>query len=315
MKYLTFKNGDQMPAIGLGTWKAKDETVKKAVKYAIASGYRHIDTAAIYGNEVAIGEAINESINEGLIDRYSLFITSKLWNNAHHPESVLPALKESLEKLKLDYLDLYLVHWPVAFKSKAVMPRDANDYIPLSELPIENSWRMMEQAKKEGLAKHIGVSNFSKKKLENLIQKAKQTPEVNQVELQPLLQQNELLQFCKQHHIHLTAYSPLGSRDRAQEMKAENEPNLFEIPIIKNIAEKHQVHPASVLINWHLQRNTSVIPKSTSFKNIEENLKAASLKLDEDDLNKISTLDKNYRFITGKFFEMPEKGYENIYDE
>lgn len=315
MKTLQFTNGETMPVVGLGTWKAKGDEVKQAIKAAIELGYRHIDTAAIYGNEADIGEALAEVFAEGKIQREDLFITSKLWNDAHHPENVLPALKDSLQKLKLEYLDLYLIHWPVAFKAGVPMPENASDYVSLSEVPIIETWEKMEEAKEKGLTKHIGVSNFSIKKLSDLIEKSKINPEVNQVELHPLLQQKDLFQFCNKHNILLTAYSPLGSGDRSEQMKAANEPNLFDIPIIKSIAQKHNIHPAQVLVSWHANRGTSVIPKSVTPKNMESNLKAGKIKLDEDDMNEIKGLDKNYRFITGKFFEMPEKGYYNIYDE
>ena len=244
-----------------------------------------------------------------------VFITSKLWNDAHHPENVIAALETSLKKLKLNYLDLYLIHWPVAFKAGVPMPESASDYVSLNELPLIETWKKMEEAKERGLVKHIGVSNFSVKKLENLIEKANYKPKVNQVELHPLLQQNNLYQFCKGHNIHLTAYSPLGSGDRSEQMKAANEPNLFDIPDIKEIANRHNIHPAQVLIGWHANRNVSVIPKSVTPKNMDSNLKAGELHFSESDMNTIAQLDKNYRFINGKFFEMPEKGYINIYDE
>ncbi|MBW2938962.1 aldo/keto reductase [Aureisphaera sp. CAU 1614] len=315
MKTLQFTNGDTIPVVGLGTWKAKGDEVKQALKTAIKIGYRHIDTAAIYGNEVDIGEALAEVFAEGNVTRKDLFITSKLWNDAHHQENVIPALKDSLQKLQLEYLDLYLIHWPVAFKAGIPMPESASDFVPLSEVPISKTWNKMEEAKEKDLVKHIGVSNFSVKKLSDLIEKAKVAPEVNQVELHPLLQQKELLQFCTKHNILLTAYSPLGSGDRSEQMKAANEPNLFTIPEITSIAQKHNIHPAQVLVSWHANRGTSVIPKSVTPKNMESNLKAGEIKLDETDMKLLASLDKNYRFITGKFFEMPEKGYINIYDE
>lgn len=315
MKYLHFSNGDKMPAIGLGTWKATGDDVKQAVKDAVHSGYRHIDTAAIYGNESEIGEALQELFHLGVVSREDLFITSKLWNDAHHPDDVLPALKTSLEKLQLDHLDLYLIHWPIAFKSGVPMPESAADYISLEELPLATTWAIMEEAQKLGLTKHIGVSNFSVKKLKDLISKANTKPEVNQVEMHPLLQQEDLFNYCKDQNILLTAYSPLGSGDRSESMKSGDEPNLFELPTIQEIAEKHKVHPAKVLIGWHVQRGTSVIPKSTTKSHIESNLHAGDIVFDKDDIKALRAMDKHYRYITGKFFEQPEKGYVNIYDE
>ncbi len=315
MKTLTFNNGDTFHAIGLGTWKATGQELKNALRYAIDAGYRHIDTAAVYGNEAEIGEVLQSIFNEGTISREDLFITSKLWNDSHHSESVIPALQDSLEKLCLDYLDLYLIHWPVAFQKGIGFPQAPEDYIPLEKLPISETWKSMEAAKQQGLARHIGVSNFSVKKLKDLVANSQEQPEMNQVEMHPLLQQPNLVNYCKEQGILLTAYSPLGSGDRTAAMKADNEPNLFEIPTIKTIAQKYGVHPASVLINWHTTRDTAVIPKSTTQKNIVSNFESNNLTLDASDLEQIKSLDRNYRFINGKFFEMPGSGYSNIYDE
>ena len=301
--------------IGLGTWKATGDEVKNAVKKAIKAGIRHIDTAAIYGNETEIGEILAELYMNGELKREDLFITSKLWNDAHHELSVVPALKESLEKLQLDYLDLYLIHWPVATKKGVLFPSEPPDYIPLEQLPVIETWRQMEIAKEMGLTRHIGVSNFSKKKLKDLLPKTKIKPEMNQIELHPLLQQNELVNYCHSENILITAYSPLGSRDRNPEMKAPNEPNLFDIQVIKDIALKHNCKPAQVLLAWHCERRTTVIPKSTSKENIISNFMAGSISLDKDDMGQIAELDRNYRYINGIFFEMPERGYTNIFDD
>lgn len=315
MKTLKFENNDTMHAIGLGTWKSKGNEVKKAVKEALYSGYRHIDTAAVYDNEENIGEALAEVFAEGKILREDVFITSKLWNDSHKEGYVRPALETSLKKLGLDYLDLYLIHWPVAFKNGVDFPKKADDYYSLEEVPIIETWKQMESIKEEGLARHIGVSNFSNIKLKDLVSKAKIKPEMNQIELHPLLQQNDLLDYCKENNIHLTAYSPLGSGDRSDSMKGENEPNLLGIKSIKDIARKHNASEGQILISWHNHRGTAAIPKSTSKDHIEENFKAASIELDDDDLKKISHLDEDYRYITGKFFEEPSKGYVDIYDE
>ena len=315
MKTLKFKNNDQMPAIGLGTWKATGEEVKKAVKEALIAGFRHIDTAAIYQNETEIGQALKEAFAEGVIKREDVFITSKLWNDAHGENEVATALQESLQRLQLDYLDLYLIHWPVSFVSGVLFPQKPSEYIPPYKSPIETAWNQMEQVKSEGLVRHIGVSNFSVKKLKDLISKANTKPEVNQVELHPLLQQNKLVDYCSSQEILVTSYSPLGSGDRTPEMKADNEPNLMGLEILTDIAKKHEISTAQVLISWHLHRNCSVIPKSSSKNHIEANYKAHLVALDTADMQKIASLDKNYRFITGKFFEMPGSGYTNIYDE
>ncbi|MAB56219.1 aldo/keto reductase [Aequorivita vladivostokensis] len=315
MKTLKFTNGDTMHAIGLGTWKSTGADVKKAVKDALHAGYRHIDTAAAYGNEEVIGEALSEIFAEGKIFREDVFITSKLWNDSHAEGQVIPALQDSLKKLQLDYLDLYLIHWPVAFRNGVDFPKKPEDYLTPEEAPIIETWKQMEKAKKDGLAKHIGVSNFSDVKLKELIVKASVKPEMNQVELHPLLQQDDLLAYCKSENVLVTAYSPLGSGDRSDSMKGENEPNLLEIDTIKDIAKKHNASAGQILISWHNHRGNAAIPKSTSKEHIKENFKAASIELDETDMKAIAKLDEHYRFITGKFFEEPSKGYKDIYDE
>src|SRR5690554_5901906 len=315
MKKLKFNNGDTMHAIGLGTWKANGEKLKTAVKDALYAGYRHIDTAATYGNEEVIGEALAEVFAEGNIKREDVFITSKLWNDSHAEKDVIPALQQSLKRLQLDYLDLFLIHWPVAFKLGVAFPKSANDYLPIEKAPIIDTWKQLERAKKNGLAKHIGVSNFSVKKLKDLISKATIKPEMNQVELHPLLQQNDLLEFCKSENILLTAYSPLGSGDRISAMKAEDEPNMFDIDVLKEIAKDRSATVPQVLIAWHNHRGCAAIPKSTTKDHIISNFKSADVELRDSDMEKIAKLDRHYRYINGKFFEEESKGYVNLYDE
>ena len=306
-----------MPAFGLGTWKSAPGEVKKAVIEAIRIGYRHLDCAAIYGNENEIGEAITQCIQTGVVHRKELWITSKLWNNAHQSDQVQPALEKTLKDLAVDYLDLYLMHWPVAFKPGVALPEDEEGYLSLREVPLTETWSAMQALKEKGLTKHIGVSNFSSKKLQELIALGGQTPEMNQVELHPYLQQQSLLDFCQKHAIHVTAYSPLGSMDRPESMKKSGEPMPLENETIKSVAAAHEVSPAQILIAWALQRGTSVIPKSTNPKRLLENFDAQTITLSTQEMDQIQLQDKAERIVDGLFFTAESKGYTaaSLWDE
>lgn len=305
-----------MPVIGLGTWKSSPEKVVQAVEIALNNGYRHIDCAATYGNEADVGKAFKNVFSHGKISREEVWITSKLWNNAHRSKDVIPALKQTLKDLQLDYLDLYLMHWPVAFKSGLEgPPQKDEEYLSLKEVPIIETWEAMLEAKRQGLTRHIGVSNFSIKKLEDLAKRTDSPPELNQIELHPYLQQNKMLTYCDRNDIHLTAYAPLGSGDRIPSMKADEEPSLLNNKTIMEIAKKHGASPAQVLINWSVGRGTAVIPKSTNESRIKENLQSLEFTLDQTDLEAIGKLDEHFRYVSGKFFVTEGNSYENIFDE
>lgn len=299
MKTLKFSNNDEMPAFGLGTWKSGEGEVYNALKTAIKTGYRHIDCAAAYGNEKEVGKALSELFKEGVVAREDVWITSKLWSNMHAKEDVILALKQSLSDLQLEYLDLYLIHWPIAQKKEIPFVSKVEDFIPLEELPNEVTWEGLEKGVELGLVKHIGVSNFGPKALQQLISNSKIKPEMNQVESHPYYQQNDMLSFCKANNMHITAYAPLGSGDRAAKFKAEDEPMLLQDPVIVDIAKSKNATPGQVLISWALHRGTSVIPKSVNPGRIAQNFESQSIELSESDMKRIAALDMNYRFLTG----------------
>jgi alcohol dehydrogenase (NADP+) len=308
MQSLTFNNNDKMPILGLGTWKSEPGEVGKAIQEAIRIGYRHIDCAAIYGNEAEIGKALEEVMQAGLVTRNELWITSKLWNNAHAREEVPIALKKSLADLRLEYLDLYLIHWPVATRPDVIFPMKADDFFSLAEMPLNETWAGMEDCVESGLVKHIGVSNCSIKKIEEL-SSAKIRPEVNQIELHPYLQQDEMLSYCNVNNIYLTAYSPLGSLDRPDVMKGANEPSLIENPVVGKIAQAHGCSAAQVLLRWAIERGTSVIPKSTNPGRLAENLEVANLKLDNQEMAELAKLEMGFRYVNGEFWTMEGSPY------
>lgn len=302
MQYLTMKNGDAMPALGLGTWKSAPGEVYTAVKEALRAGYRHVDCAPIYGNEHEVGRGIEEALEENGVARRDIWVTSKLWNSSHKAEQVRPALEKTLEDLRLDYLDMYLMHWPMALKPGVGFPSSGDDFLPLSEVPLGETWAAMEECARDGLARNIGVSNFSVKKLRELMAHAEIAPANNQIEMHPFLQQKALVEFCK-GSVALTAYAPLGSKDRPERLKKPGEPILLEHPVISGIAEKHGASTAQVLIAWAIHRGTAVIPKSVNPVRIAENFEASQLALDDSDMRAMAELDAGYRYVDGKFWE------------
>ncbi|MEM9213663.1 MAG: aldo/keto reductase [Cyanobacteria bacterium P01_F01_bin.150] len=317
MKTLQFKNGDHMPILGLGTWKSQPGDVYKAVKEAIRVGYRHIDCAHIYGNEAEVGKAIAESISSGIVTRDQLWITSKLWNDCHDPVHVPSGLETTLKNLQLDYLDLYLIHWPVSLRKGAGFPFAADDLITLDQLPIADTWAAMEKLVDAGPCRHIGVSNFSLTKIKDLMGVARIKPEMNQIELHPYLQQTELVQFCQANGIHVTAYSPLGSPDRPDSLKTADEPVLLENETIATIAQEHGVTPAQTLIAWAIHRGTAVIPKSVTPSRIQKNLAAADVSLTEANLKTVEGCDRHRRYVDGTFwcFEGSPYTLDILWDE
>ncbi|OKL61792.1 hypothetical protein UA08_02215 [Talaromyces atroroseus] len=278
-------SGYSMPAVGLGTWQSKKDEVREAVKTALEAGYRHIDAAAVYGNEKEVGDGIKASG----VPRGEIFLTSKLWNTHHEPEHVEEAVNKSLTDLQTDYLDLYLIHWPVAFRysNETIQPVDATTgLIDVIDVPIKDTWSAMERLVKEGKVRTIGVSNFTREKIEELLKTAKIRPAVNQIEAHPYLQQRELLQWSKDNQILITGYSPLGNN-------IYNIPRAVDDNLVVDTARQLGKTPAQVLISWAVQRGTAVLPKSVTAERIRSNFE--DFVLPKDSFESVQSLEKHKR--------------------
>jgi alcohol dehydrogenase (NADP+) len=310
MKTFTLNDGNTIPALGLGTWKSQEDSAYQAVKEALRVGYRHIDGAWIYENEKEVGRAIRESIEEGVVTREAVFLTSKLWNSFHGPDDVETGCRDTLSMLGLDYVDLYLMHWPVAFRPGTVLPEGPEGFWPLSEVPLAKTFEAMLKLRDKGLVKSVGVSNFSISKLERLSTETGVVPTVNQVELHPYNLQNELLDYCRDNSIHLTAYSPLGSLDRPDALKRRDEPPLLENSVVKSIAADEGLTPGQLLIAWAIHRGTSVIPKSTNSDRIAQNFAAGSHRLSAKARERLDSVDTRFRYLDLQDWFIPGVTYE-----
>jgi len=254
-------NGVKMPYLGLGTWKVKEIDAINSVNWALEVGYRMIDTATLYGNEQEVGKAIQSSE----IPREEIFITSKVWDSDQGYEKTKKAYEESLKLLDIDYLDLYLIHWPRKLRNE--------------------TWRAMQELYEEGRVKAIGVANFAIHHLKELLEKFEIIPAVNQVEFSPFLYRKELLKFCRKNNIQLEAYSPL-----THGRKLDN-------PILKEIGKKYEKTPAQILIRWGLEHNIIEIPKSSNKEHIRENAEVFDFELSEEDMENMDNFDESFRLL------------------
>jgi len=282
----------------------------------LEAGYRYFDCAPIYLNEKDVGVALDEAFSSGSVERSDVWVTSKLWCNRHRPDLVESALKETLSDLRLDYLDLFMIHWPVVFRHDIHRPETGADFIGLDQMPLVDTWKAIEDCVDAGLCKNIGVCNFSIKKLKTILADCRIKPSANQVESHPYLPQTELFEFCRNNSIQPVAYSPLGSGDRPERMIEENDPSLLEEAIVKDIASDLQKTPGQILLAWAVNHGAAAIPKSSNPGRQADNLMAGSLELSSDQLAAIDNIATAHRYVHGRFWEMEGGPYtvENLWD-
>lgn len=292
-----------IPTVGLGTWTVFGESgnvdeIEAAVCAAIDAGYRHIDCAWNYGNQEGVGRALEKKIKDGVINRGDMFITTKLWDTHHNPTLVMEELKDSLKKLRTDYVDMFLVHWPTAlqdqdFSGDVMVPKDESGKILWACYPLEDIWMEMEKCKVAGLTRNIGLSNFNSKQTDRILSSCAIKPSNMQIEISPYFSNEHLRDFCKEKGMVITAYAPLGAPLRP--WKESHEPNALEDPLINEIAQNKGKTAAQVIIRYHLQNGIVVIPKSITPSRIQENIQVYDFELSDEEMKKIKSLDRNLR--------------------
>jgi D-xylose reductase len=322
---LTLNSGASLPSVGFGFWKVDRPVAAETTVQAIRAGYRHLDCACDYGNEIEVGQGIQNAISAGLCKREDLWITSKLWNTYHSSEHVQAACRKTLNDLGLEQLDLYLIHFPIAqkfvpfdvryppgwfFDPAAEKPRMEEVHVPVSE-----TWRAMEQLVDDGLVKHIGICNFGTSLLRDLLSYARVRPSVLQVESHPFLVQSKLLRYCHQEQIEFTAFSPLGAASYYSLGMASLSESLLDNPVVQCIGLEKGKSAAQVLLRWGIQRGTSVIPKTLNPERMAENLNLFDFELSPSDMDAISALDRGRRFNDpGVFCESAFNTFCPIYE-
>lgn len=294
-----------MPSVGFGCWKVDNATCSDTIYNAIKVGYRLFDGAEDYGNEKEVGDGIQRALDEGLVARDELFVVSKLWNSFHDPKNVEKALDRTLSDLKVDYLDLFLIHFPIAFKFVPFEEKyppgfycgDGDKFI-YEDVPIIDTWRALEKMVEKGKIKSIGISNFPGALIQDLLRGAKIKPAVLQIEHHPYLQQPRLIEYVQSQGIAITAYSSFGPQSFVElnHPRVKDVKPLFEHDVIKSVAEKVKKTPAQVLLRWATQRGLAVIPKSNNPDRLLSNLQVNDFDLSQEDFKEISKLDIELRF-------------------
>lgn len=321
---LTLRSGAKMPVVGLGLWKVPRGACAETVVGAIRAGYRHLDCACDYGNEAEVGEGIRRAIAEGLVTRADLWVTSKLWNTYHSREHVEPACRRTLSDLGLDYVDLYLVHFPIALKYVPFEERYPPEWIhdptsaapkmELARVPMQETWAAMEALVPLGLARNIGVCNFNTAGLRDLLSYATVPPAVLQVELHPYNQQPKLLRYCAEEGIAVTGFSPLGAGSYVELGMSTHEESALNDPQVASIAQGKRVSAAQVILKWALQRGISIVPKSTKPERLAQNIDLDAFELSGEEMATMAVLDKGRRYNDPGVFCLGMGAFCPIYD-
>lgn len=315
---------DTLPPIGFGFWKVARQDAANVAYEAIAAGYRHLDCAADYGNETEVGQGIARAIADRLVTREDLWITSKLWNTFHAPEHVEEGCRKSLSDLGLDYLDLYLIHFPIALEYVPIDTRyppewvhapDAQSGMKRAKVPLQATWGAMEPLVGKGLTKRIGVCNYNSGLIHDLMSYATVHPHTLQIEAHPYLTQERLIRLAKDYGIEVTAFSPLGALSYVELDMAGPGDSVLTESAVPAAAQAHGKTPAQVVLRWGVQRGTSIIPKTSKPQRMRENLDIMDFALSEEEMNAISALNQNRRFNDpGTFTEAAFNTFHPIYD-